>query len=74
MASATLPVDALAVLAQLQEQIDELRRAVTAQQETIDRLVAQHVAQQSQRQHRGERGGSAADRGAGDVPRGSGDR
>ena len=42
MVSPTLPVDALAVLAQLQEQIDELRRTVTAQQDTIDRLVAHH--------------------------------
>lgn len=36
-----LPVDALAILAQLQDQIDELRRTVTAQQDTIDRLAAQ---------------------------------
>ena len=36
-----LPVDALAILAQLQDQIDELRRTVAAQQDTIDRLAAQ---------------------------------
>ena len=67
MAFPTLPVDALAVLAQLQEQIDELRRTVTAQQDTIDRLVAEHSQQRTEP-------ASAADMGAGDVPRGRGER
>ncbi|RZS91592.1 hypothetical protein EV189_0839 [Motilibacter rhizosphaerae] len=40
MANPTLPVDALAVLAAQQEQLDALRRTVEAQQETIERLVA----------------------------------
>lgn len=40
MANPTLPVDAGAVLADLQQQLDELRRTVAAQQDTIDELVA----------------------------------
>ena len=68
MVSPTLPVDALAVLAQLQDQIDELHRTVTAQQDTIDRLVAQHTA------HWGGPAAAAAETGAGKALRDGGER